>query len=137
MRLRPCATEVQDQSLARLFREKKYELGLRLLVDGETTGRLRDAIIERDEIYTFGPTFRAENSNTSRHLAEFWVSEASHARRRGKRLVKEIGDIKEKGCLSNGCNQLGAKGCVMYAERGSGQAWMQRFLRFQHWMIRF
>lgn len=25
------------------------------------------------QIYTFGPTFRAENSNTSRHLAEFWV----------------------------------------------------------------
>lgn len=25
-------------------------------------------------MYTFGPTFRAENSNTSRHLAEFWVS---------------------------------------------------------------
>lgn len=27
------------------------------------------------QIYTFGPTFRAENSNTSRHLAEFWVFE--------------------------------------------------------------
>ena len=27
------------------------------------------------DVYTFGPTFRAENSNTSRHLAEFWVTE--------------------------------------------------------------
>ena len=27
------------------------------------------------KIYTFGPTFRAENSNTSRHLAEFWMVE--------------------------------------------------------------
>ena len=27
------------------------------------------------EIYTFGPTFRAENSNTTRHLAEFWMIE--------------------------------------------------------------
>jgi asparaginyl-tRNA synthetase len=26
-------------------------------------------------IYTFGPTFRAENSNTTRHLAEFWMIE--------------------------------------------------------------
>jgi len=28
-----------------------------------------------NDIYTFGPTFRAENSNTSRHLAEFWMVE--------------------------------------------------------------
>ncbi len=27
------------------------------------------------EVYTFGPTFRAENSNTARHLAEFWMIE--------------------------------------------------------------
>ena len=30
-------------------------------------------------IYTFGPTFRAENSNTSRHLAEFWMIEPEMA----------------------------------------------------------
>jgi asparaginyl-tRNA synthetase len=31
------------------------------------------------EIYTFGPTFRAENSNTARHLAEFWMVEPEMA----------------------------------------------------------
>ena len=31
------------------------------------------------EIYTFGPTFRAENSNTTRHLAEFWMVEPEMA----------------------------------------------------------
>jgi len=31
------------------------------------------------EVYTFGPTFRAENSNTSRHLAEFWMVEPEMA----------------------------------------------------------
>src|SRR5690554_426753 len=31
------------------------------------------------EIYTFGPTFRAENSNTTRHLAEFWMIEPEMA----------------------------------------------------------
>src|SRR3546814_2641320 len=30
-------------------------------------------------IYTFGPTFRAENSNTTRHLAEFWMIEPEMA----------------------------------------------------------
>jgi asparaginyl-tRNA synthetase len=35
----------------------------------------RDVLLRLSRVYTFGPTFRAENSNTSRHLAEFWMIE--------------------------------------------------------------
>jgi asparaginyl-tRNA synthetase len=44
-----------------------------LTVSGQLNGEAY-ALALRD-IYTFGPTFRAENSNTSRHLAEFWMIE--------------------------------------------------------------
>jgi asparaginyl-tRNA synthetase len=44
-----------------------------LTVSGQLEGEL--AAMALGAIYTFGPTFRAENSNTSRHLAEFWMIE--------------------------------------------------------------
>ncbi|MDC1105671.1 asparagine--tRNA ligase [Prolixibacteraceae bacterium] len=44
-----------------------------LTVSGQLEGEL--AAMALGQIYTFGPTFRAENSNTSRHLAEFWMIE--------------------------------------------------------------
>lgn len=44
-----------------------------LTVSGQLNGEL--AAMALGEVYTFGPTFRAENSNTSRHLAEFWMIE--------------------------------------------------------------
>ncbi|KAH9777252.1 Asparagine--tRNA ligase [Citrus sinensis] len=37
--------------------------------------KTKDGLIDWSQVYTFGPTFRAENSNTSRHLAEFWMIE--------------------------------------------------------------
>lgn len=44
-----------------------------LTVSGQLEGELGAMALSK--IYTFGPTFRAENSNTSRHLAEFWMIE--------------------------------------------------------------
>jgi len=44
-----------------------------LTVSGQLEGEL--AATALSQIYTFGPTFRAENSNTPRHLAEFWMIE--------------------------------------------------------------
>ena len=48
-----------------------------LTVSGQLEGEL--AALALTEIYTFGPTFRAEDSNTSRHLAEFWMMEPEMA----------------------------------------------------------
>ncbi|GLP96430.1 asparagine--tRNA ligase [Paraferrimonas sedimenticola] len=44
-----------------------------LTVSGQLNGETYASALSK--IYTFGPTFRAENSNTSRHLAEFWMVE--------------------------------------------------------------
>ncbi len=44
-----------------------------MTVSGQLEGEL--AATALGAIYTFGPTFRAENSNTPRHLAEFWMIE--------------------------------------------------------------
>ena len=44
-----------------------------LTVSGQLEGEL--GAMSLGAIYTFGPTFRAENSNTPRHLAEFWMVE--------------------------------------------------------------
>jgi len=44
-----------------------------LTVSGQLNGEIYACALS--DIYTFGPTFRAENSNTSRHLAEFWMIE--------------------------------------------------------------
>lgn len=48
-----------------------------LTVSGQLGGEVMACALS--DIYTFGPTFRAENSNTSRHLAEFWMIEPEMA----------------------------------------------------------
>lgn len=48
-----------------------------LTVSGQLNGEIYACALS--DVYTFGPTFRAENSNTSRHLAEFWMVEPEMA----------------------------------------------------------
>lgn len=55
------------------FKKDFFDKEANLTVSGQLEGEL--AAMALGEIYTFGPTFRAENSNTTRHLAEFWMIE--------------------------------------------------------------
>ena len=59
------------------FKEDFFGRSTNLTVSGQLEGEL--AATAFGEIYTFGPTFRAENSNTARHLAEFWMIEPEMA----------------------------------------------------------
>jgi asparaginyl-tRNA synthetase len=55
------------------FKEDFFGKAVNLTVSGQLEAEL--AATALGQVYTFGPTFRAENSNTSRHLAEFWMIE--------------------------------------------------------------
>ncbi|MCB9032429.1 MAG: asparagine--tRNA ligase [Chitinophagales bacterium] len=55
------------------YKEDFFGKETNLTVSGQLEGELGAMALSK--IYTFGPTFRAENSNTSRHLAEFWMIE--------------------------------------------------------------
>lgn len=59
------------------FSEDFFGRATNLTVSGQLEGEL--AATAFGDIYTFGPTFRAENSNTARHLAEFWMIEPEMA----------------------------------------------------------
>lgn len=55
------------------FKEDFFGRSTNLTVSGQLEAEL--GAMAFGEVYTFGPTFRAENSNTARHLAEFWMIE--------------------------------------------------------------
>jgi len=55
------------------YKEDFFGRSTNLTVSGQLEGEL--AAMAFSDVYTFGPTFRAENSNTTRHLAEFWMIE--------------------------------------------------------------
>ena len=55
------------------YKQDFFGRATNLTVSGQLEGEL--AAMALGKVYTFGPTFRAENSNTTRHLAEFWMIE--------------------------------------------------------------
>ena len=59
------------------FTQDFFDRPAYLTVSGQLQGEIFACALGK--IYTFGPTFRAENSNTSRHLAEFWMVEPEMA----------------------------------------------------------
>lgn len=59
------------------FKQDFFGKSTNLTVSGQLEGEL--GAMALSDIYTFGPTFRAENSNTTRHLAEFWMIEPEMA----------------------------------------------------------
>lgn len=74
-----------------------------LTVSGQLEGETYASALSK--VYTFGPTFRAENSNTSRHLAEFWMVEPEVAffdlddnRRLAEEFLKQILRDVLEGC---------------------------------------
>jgi asparaginyl-tRNA synthetase len=67
----------RDENGAVDFKQDFFGRSANLTVSGQLEGEL--GAMALGKIYTFGPTFRAENSNTSRHLAEFWMIEPEFA----------------------------------------------------------
>ena len=78
-----------------------------LTVSGQLEGEL--GAMALSQIYTFGPTFRAENSNTARHLAEFWMIEPEMAffeLEDNMNLVEDFLNYLIKYCLENCLDDL-------------------------------
>ncbi|MFC2482405.1 MAG: asparagine--tRNA ligase [Capnocytophaga granulosa] len=69
----PPLTETGEVDYKKDFFGRETNLTVSGQLEGETFA------MSLGKIYTFGPTFRAENSNTSRHLAEFWMIEPEMA----------------------------------------------------------
>jgi asparaginyl-tRNA synthetase len=63
----------KDENGAIIYDDDFFGKQASLTVSGQLEGELGATAL--GQIYTFGPTFRAENSNTPRHLAEFWMIE--------------------------------------------------------------
>jgi asparaginyl-tRNA synthetase len=72
--LNPTAVSTDEQPS---FSEDFFGTESNLTVSGQLSAEM--FALSLGDVYTFGPTFRAENSNTSRHVAEFWMIEPEMA----------------------------------------------------------
>lgn len=70
-------THDPSEAKASSFADDFFERAAYLTVSGQLEGEVFATALSN--IYTFGPTFRAENSNTTRHAAEFWMVEPEMA----------------------------------------------------------
>ncbi len=70
-------THDPSQAKAEKYEDDFFEKAAYLTVSGQLEGETFACALSN--IYTFGPTFRAENSNTTRHAAEFWMIEPEMA----------------------------------------------------------
>jgi asparaginyl-tRNA synthetase len=89
------------------FKEDFFGKPTNLTVSGQLEGEL--AALSLGLVYTFGPTFRAENSNTPRHLAEFWMIEpemAFHEIADNMNLAEEMLKYLIAYALENGKDDL-------------------------------
>lgn len=89
------------------FREDFFGRSTNLTVSGQLEAELGATAF--GEVYTFGPTFRAENSNTARHLAEFWMIEpevAFNDLNDNMDLAEEFIRYVIKYALDNNCEDL-------------------------------
>lgn len=90
------------------YKEDFFGKETNLTVSGQLEAEL--AALALSQVYTFGPTFRAENSNTSRHLAEFWMLEpevAFHDIHDNMDLAEEHLKYVVKYALDNCMDDLG------------------------------
>ena len=67
------------QAIHRFFNEQGFYWVATPLITASDTEGAGEMFRVSSKVYTFGPTFRAENSNTTRHLAEFWMVEPEFA----------------------------------------------------------
>ncbi|MBX9889731.1 MAG: asparagine--tRNA ligase, partial [Amoebophilaceae bacterium] len=106
----PIITTADAEGAGELFRvtnsEDFFKKAAYLTVSGQLAAEA--AVMGLGSVYTFGPTFRAENSNTARHLAEFWMIEAEVAFndledniRLAETFLKYLLDFVLKNCVED------------------------------------